>query len=471
MLILGVLTTWSLATARYGGPDEPGHVLRAAAVARGDLLGQPADGLVAGFRSVEVPAALATGDPRCFRHDQRQPARCATAAPGVSGWRRAASSAGTNPPWYYLAVGLPVRAVGDASTVIWYRLVAAALCAAALALGLARAPGRERVGVLMAVAPSAWFLGGAVNPNSLEIALAFVAWVGVARVARAAEVGSVDPPATAELAWIAVPTALMILIRPIAAVAVLTMFVVVAVLVRGRARLGRAGWATVAGPTAAAVLVSWAWNLWSDVVVSDPRAATTEGIRQRVGDALGGIPDTMRELAGSLGWAEFSVPWVLQLVWWSAVIVAAVRAWRLRGSHRAAWLAVAASVVAVPVLFETAFAGRLGFIWQGRYSISTAIGLVVLAPVRRWQGWWVAAAVIAEVGTLWATLRRYTVGTDGSWLLRDQRWHPVVPPLVLTVANAGMMLALALWVTGWFAAGNGPSAGRFGDLLAHDVER
>ena len=449
VLILGVLTTWSLATARYGGPDEPGHVLRAAAVARGELLGRTVDGLVDGFRSAQVPAALATGDPRCYRHDQRVPATCATATPGVTGERRAASSAGTNPPWYYLAVGVPVRVLGDAARVIWYRLAAAAWFAAVLAVALVRARSGVRVSVLLALAPAAWFLGGVVNPNALEIALAAVAWVGAGRVAGHTDAGTDAPPAMAELAWMALPTALMILIRPIAAVAVVTMLVALAVLLHRRGRLGRAGWALLTGPAAVALLACGLWNLWSEVVVRDPRAATNEGIRQRFGDALGGLGDTMRELAGSLGWAEFSVPWPLQLVWWSAVSFAGVTAWHRGGTHRAAWLMVAASVVVVPVAFEAALAGRLGFIWQGRYSVSTAIGLVILAPVRRWRGWWVAAGVIAEVGTLWATLRRYTVGTDGSWLLRDQRWHPGVPPFALLGLNALLMTALGVWVLTW----------------------
>jgi hypothetical protein len=467
-LLLGVFTTWSLATARYGGPDEPGHVLRAAAVARGDLLGEAVDGLVAGFRSVEVPAALTTGDPRCFRHDRREPATCATATRGVSGVRRAASSAGTNPPWYYLAVGLPVRAVGDVSRVSWYRLAAAFWCAAALALAFVRAAPRRRVGLVVALGPAAWFLAGVVNPNALEIALAALAWVGVARV-----LDRVDPtgPSVGDVAWIGVPTALMILIRPVAAVAVVTMLAVAAVLFRTRRGMNRWCWAMLTGPPAAAVLATFAWSEWSGIVVRDPRAASAEGLLHRFGDAAGGTAATLRELAGSLGWAEFSAPWPLQLVWWSAVLGAGIVAWRCRGAQRVAWLVIAASVVAVPVAFETALAGRLGFIWQGRYSISTAIGLVLIAPMR-WarRGWWLGAAMAAEVGSLWATLRRYTVGTNGSWLLRDERWHPGVPPFVLLGLNAVLMLALALWVAGAAAGAAEQSAGAVGDLLAHDVQ-
>ena len=70
-VVLALMLTWSMATARYGGPDEPAHVLRAAAAADGDLVGARVAALAPGYRGVAVPAALATGDPSCFRHDKR----------------------------------------------------------------------------------------------------------------------------------------------------------------------------------------------------------------------------------------------------------------------------------------------------------------------------------------------------------------------------------------------------------------
>ena len=65
--------------ARYGGPDEPAHVVRAHAVAHGDLLGDPVPGLPPGYRAVTVPASLGTGDPACYRHDPTVPSDCAAA--------------------------------------------------------------------------------------------------------------------------------------------------------------------------------------------------------------------------------------------------------------------------------------------------------------------------------------------------------------------------------------------------------
>ncbi|MCU1398473.1 MAG: hypothetical protein JWN62_1582 [Acidimicrobiales bacterium] len=485
---LGLFATWALGTARYGGPDEPAHVLRAASVARGQLLGSAVDGLVGGFRAVEVPTALATGDPRCFRHDRRQPATCAVADAGVSGLRTAATSAGTYPPWYYLMVGVPVRWFGGAADVVWYRLVAAGWCAVAIAAAMARARRTGMLLVVAAIAPASWFLFGVVNPNSLEIALALLAWVGVERVRVALRDTPGHPPiARSEMWWIGAPAGLAIAIRPVALAAVATMVVVLAVLESvgrrdampgaaenaRRSRIDRRAWAVLLAAPAIAVGATAAWSLWSDVVVTDQRAASTLGPLARLAHSAAGTAQTIRELAGSLGWLEFSAPWIAQAAWWAAVGVVGTAVWRRGGATRAAWWLVAASMLGVPIVFETVLAGQSGFIWQGRYSIPTAIGLVIVGStdaaagtLRRSSPWWrrsralfVGGGALAEILTFWSVLRRYAVGSSGSWLFRGQQWHPQVPPLALIAVNAVLVCCLwiaCMWPEGWGSRENDP---------------
>ncbi len=177
-------------TGRYGGPDEPAHVLRAHAVANGDLLGAPADGLPPGYRTVTVPAGLGTGDPACYRHDPDVPSGCADGE--RDGEVTVSSSAGTNPPLYYALVGLPPRLLGVADDPLAYRLSAAALVAIVLGLVVARlgVHGDHAVLVAALITPSCWFLWGVVNPNAIEIALVALAATGatgaMARLARLA---------------------------------------------------------------------------------------------------------------------------------------------------------------------------------------------------------------------------------------------------------------------------------------------
>jgi hypothetical protein len=447
---LGLLTTWSLATARYGGPDEPAHVLRAAAVAQGDLLGSPVPGLVDGFRSVRVPAALATGDPRCFRHDKRMPATCAVADADVTGLRSAATSSGTYPPWYFAMVGLPVRLLGDVSSVVWYRLVAASWCAIVLGVALVRARRAVPILVLASLTPAVWFLCGVVNPNALEVALLLLAWVGVERLRNTMD-ATISVPRISDMWWIGAPAALAIAIRPIAAVAVGTVIVTILILCHGARRLDRRRLVALTLGPALAVVADLAWSTWSSLTVSDSRAASSLGVLGRFDEAVSGVTDTMRELSGSLGWLEFSAPWPAQLLWWSLVLVTAVAVCVRGGAVLRAWSMIAASVVVVPVAFETLLAGRIGFIWQGRYSIPTALGLVIVgsgelreALGKRWCRRSLAAALaLVEIVTFWSVLRRYAVGSDGSWLLADARWHPQVSPLLLICVNA----VLVGWIT------------------------
>ena len=57
--------------------------------------------------------------------------------------------------------------------------------------------------------------------------------------------------------------------------------------------------------------------------------------------------------------------------------------------------------------------------------------------------WLAIASGLAEVLTLWATLRRYTVGVHGSWFFVHSRWQPPLPPFVLLGLNAALFVAVA----------------------------
>ena len=453
VVAFGLLLTWSLGIGRYGGPDEPAHVLRSASVAAGELVGTEVPALAPGFRGVTVPGALATGDPACFRHDAEASPMCAQATE-AAGTRRAATSAGTYPPLYYALVGLPVRALGHAGESQWYRIVAALWCALALAIAMLRARRLPmNVVVLAAVPPAAWFVFGVVNPNAAEIALALVAWVSVVRL-RYASAGGASPTA---LLWVSVPMALAIAMRPIAVLPFGAMAVVMWIDRRSRrAEVLRTSWASAsavfAAPAiaAASVLV---WNWYSHVALRDARAAAHVSRWQSAKHSMRGILGNARELVASLGWREFSAPVVVQMCWWIIVAIASYALVRRGVRGVGSWLVVVTFGLFSPVAFETIFAQRIGFIWQGRYSIAIAIGLVVLAGdsgfarsqrPHRIRAVLVALTWVIEVGAFWYTLRRYTVGVNGSWLFRDAAWQPGVAPMALVALNAVLIGGLLL---------------------------
>ena len=456
LALLLIIGTWAVGIGRYDGPDEPAHVLRAAAVADGQVRGDAAPGMAGGFRIVTVPASLATGDPSCYRHDATVSARCAGER-NVGDTSRVATSAGINPPLYYAMVGLPLRVFGGSDASGWYRLVAVSWNVLALALVAVRLRRDLRATTWMlaataVVTPAAWFLFGVVNPNGLEIALLLLAWVSVPRLVEAST--SVGVRACL---WVSLPAALAISIRPIAMMAASAVAVVVVILTAGTR-----GWrwpsraALVIPPVVAGVLVA-VWNAWSSLQFDDPRAVVTEDRMTALRSTLGGLGDTVREMVGSSGWLEYSIPSISQFVWWMSAAALCASVWAQRS--RAGVLAAAAwalILVLVPVAFEVTTSGRVGHIWQGRYSIPTLLGLVALAgsssdvPLPRLaRHWWFALAA-AEIIAFWSTLRRATVGTAGPWWLSpagETSWAPAIPARALLSIHIVIVssAATAMW--------------------------
>lgn len=460
-----IAVSWSLSIGRYGGPDEPAHVVRAAAVGRGELGGDTVPSMASGFRVVEVPATLATGTPSCYRHDARIPATCA-AGHRATGTVRAATAAGINPPTYYVAIGVPVHWLGDSADTTWYRVVAASWTAAwILVAAFASRPLRssQRLAFALIVPPAAWFLGGVVNPSAWEVAACALAWIGVARVA--ARPGAV---AVADAGWIGVGAAIAISVRSVAVLWVATMAVVLAILTLRRVRWTRCAAAAALGPIALAVACVLVWNRWIGLELHDDRTATADGLLTRVRTSLAGTRETLHEMVGTLGWSEYSAPGVVQALWWAGAATLLVLAWRRGRRHRAALVAWGAGVLLGPVAFEVATARDVGYIWQGRYSIGVTIGLAAMlgaggrsdadtsaspAPRGRRRTQVVAVPValltVAEVATFWSVLRRATVGSAGSWWPSTPAgsWSPPVDARVLLLGHVVVAITAAIAIT------------------------
>ena len=439
--------TWAFSIARYGGPDEPAHVIRAAAAAHGDIRGKPVDGFESGYRQVSVSTALASGDPACFRHAENTDSSCAVVA-GDTGVVEVATSAGGAPPWYYVVVGALARMLSNGRRVLAYRMAAVLLCAGILGYALARA---RRYGgaawLVVSLTPSAWFLIGVVGTSGIEIALVALALVeAVGRFhARAAP---------ASLAHVTVPLAICLLLRPAAFVDVAVVALIVApTLTRP------VGWrrlTTIMGPLIAAGIATLAWSRWISLVVRDRRTADSTSLATALGHSLQGIPLTVHQTIGALGWNEFYAPPAAQLVWYATLVCAVY--WVVARSSDRWWHARwAVAALLLPTLVEVLGHRRIGEIWQGRYSIPFAIGGVLYAsrgaaPSRAVLRAMVIVASFAEVLTVWHTLRRYMVGLDGSLTLQHAAWHPPLNPWLLLVVNAAAMAWLATVALG--PAGN-----------------
>ncbi len=429
--------TWAFAIARYGGPDEPAHVIRAAAVAHGDLLGQPVEGLEPGYRMVTVPIALASGDPSCYRHHETTTAACAVAATGTT-TVQSATSAGTTPPWYYAIVGLIARLLSDGRGVLAYRMVAVLLCAVILGQALARSHRYDAGAWLVAaLTPSAWFLIGVVGTSGIEVALVLLALVEA--------VGRFHRTSTTSPARVTVPLAVCLLLRP---AAVIDIAVVALFLAPTLPRpFTRRSLVPLVAPFAVVGVATLAWTHWTDFVFRDRRTADTNTWTTTLDRALRGIPKAAHQALGALGWNEFFAPLAAQ-VFWVATLALAVW-WVFTHAPDRWWHARwAAAGLLLPAIVELVIHESIGPIWQGRYSIVFATGGVLYAarvtpPSRSVMRAVVTAAACAEVLTLWHTLRRYMVGLDGSLTLQHAAWQPPLNAWLLIAINGAAMAWLA----------------------------
>ena len=430
--------TWAFAIARYGGPDEPAHIVRAAAVAHGDLLGQPVGGFEPGYRQVTVPAALASGDPACYRHSETTTADCAVAE-GGAGTARVATSAGASPPWYYAIVGLITRLLSDGRSVLAYRMAAVLLCAVLLGHAVARSV-RYGAGpwIVAALTPSAWFLIGVVGTSGIELALVLAAVVEA--------LGRFHDGRSASLARVTVPLAVCLLLRPAAFIDVALVALMLLPTLPRPFTQRSLGW--LVGPFAVVGVASLAWNRWTNLVFRDRRTSDTNAWVTTLDRSLHGIPKMAHQAIGALGWNEFFAPNVAQILW---VATLAVAVWWVVTRATARWWHVGwlAAGLLLPTVIDVLVHRQIGAIWQGRYSIMFAMGGVAYAaragaPTRSVGRGIVIAAGCAEVLTLWQTLRRYMVGLDGSFTLQHASWHPPLNPWLLIAINAAAIAWLGV---------------------------
>jgi hypothetical protein len=190
-----------------------------------------------------------------------------------------------------------------------------------------------------------------------------------------------------------------------------------------------------------------AWNRWSGFVFSNRSTADSDSLVAALGRSLGDIPTTVHQAIGALGWNEFHAPFLSQAVWVATLAFAVY--WTFIHSPQRWWHVYwAIAALLLPTMVEVVIHGRIGPVWQGRYSIAFALGGVLYAgtcaiPPRAVMRGFLIAAVCAEVLTLWHTLRRYMVGLDGSMTLLDPSWTPPLNPWLLLAVNAAAMSWLA----------------------------
>lgn len=428
---------WAVATPIAAAPDEPDHLIKAAAVAHGQLIGS------AGGSRVQVPAYVAfTPAQTCYAFKPLVSAKC---SPNPSGDTAktvtSATSAGLYNPVYYLLVGWPSLLFHDDTGVYAMRLVSAILSSLFLALTVMMvSTWRKRMlgllGVAVAATPMVFFLSGVVNPNALEATANLAAFVGVLSI-----VLHPNQHLTRERCLIVfVAAALAVNTRGISplwvAIALLTPFILVSwSRVRQIARLGAVR-LTVLGVG----LATGAAMLWTTQSNSLGLAALTP-VSPAIAPPLG-VPapaafmavfsETVeygKGLVGVFGWLDTPAPSATLDLWCVFVggpVLAALIL--LRGRPLALALTLTGSLILLPPITQALYAPIGGIIWQGRYALAlfvcVPVGTAALLGARlRKPSTAVALRLVVLVcfgwfsGQLLAfafTLKRYTVGGIGA---------------------------------------------------------
>lgn len=470
VLAFVAMGAWSFATPLFGAPDEPVHVIKAAAVVRGELVGHLVGGSTDPTATVTVPAFYAgtRNIPACYHRQPTVPASCAPLATGGEAPKRVDIYNARYPPLYYAIVGLPSLLGARDAELYLMRLVSAALSAVFVALAVATAVAWSRsrlaiVGVVIAATPMVLFLGGVVNPAGLEASAAIAVWTAGAILV----LEHLDDPPPGLVAVLGVSACVLELVRSLSPFWLgLTALVLLAVAnLEGLRRFVghrrvRAGLAIVA--VVGVLAVVWilsvrSYDVFSTTPVgySVPESTILEFSFLHNDYYLPGM-------IGVFGWFDTYAPTFTYVVWYGLVgfvTIAAAAVGRLRDAVTLGVFTVA--IVVLPVAISTSQVHRYGFTWAGKDTLPFAVGLPILSAALigrsllaehrgRIAGTVALLAFLAQVAAFFEMLRRYAVGTKGPdfGFLAHPVWKPPVglPGVLLVEVVALGALGLLAYV-------------------------
>lgn len=472
VLLSSLAVCWSIATPISGAPDEPAHIIKAAAVARGELTGKPSST----GQIVHVPRYIAyTPALTCYAFHPQVLPTCSAALTGDQ-WKTVTSTttAGLYNPTYYALVGWPSLIFHDASGVYAMRIVSGLISSLFLAVTLMMIWTWKRrwlsvLGFAAATTPMVFFLNGVVNPNSLETTATLAAFTAVLSIVR-----SPHPRLLTERAAIAtVSAAVAVNMRGLSplwvAIAVLAPFLLASwseTRVLAKKLEVRVAVTVIAIATVAAVV----WIALSNSLAAGLTAPQTAVSGLGVGasplrgfeEIFIGTFDYGQGIVGEFGWLDTPAPTPVFFVW-SALIAALFVAGVvfLRGRSLVFALTLIGGIILLPPLTQAIYITGGGIIWQGRYALPLFVCVVVgLAKLlaeqmpeltgsahRRLVGAVLTAWGLAQFYSFAVALKRYAVGASAtSWkkLLVDPTWSPPGGTILVLSATAVAVVATTI---------------------------
>ncbi len=498
-----VVLTWLLATPRSGGPDEPSHTVRAAALVRGQLDGEASGGV--NSRMFELPGHVGFPDPVCYAFQPYVSAACIADAQAPSGDVLAGTRAATYPVWGHLLPG--IGTLFPSALAPWMaRVFDAVLPVLLIATSLSVAARRGALGAavtLLSVTPMAWFLFGVVNPSGLVVAGGIGLWSALValpatgtgngkfasdrlvRCLLASSWAALILPRRDGLIWAVFVLSIAMLglqLTPRAVWAALgngsravvclsTMAVLgwaatsstndaralfLAPLIPVAAVAARSTWRRLTGNVSAQRLVVGCGLLLGAVVMVLVMSTRNSGFdRYVLRLVIGYTGDNLRGAVGILGWLDTPIPTASLYLF--VLAIGALFGFAFVDGQRSLAVSMAAVVgVAVTASWTLTMLQNndTGTYWQGRYYLPLLVGVPILGSRLRIDGirssrlaalLVTVAAIVTNVG-LAAMMRRFSGGIAGTLL--PWEWDTYGAPLAPVALLVVHMMAW-LWLVTW----------------------
>jgi Predicted membrane protein (DUF2142) len=479
VLLVALASAWSLVTPPGGGADEPAHAIKAAAVAGGELTGEPYPPVGGGARVVEAPASLDALDPTCFAFQPGISADCRPSYEGPDDVEDMVTNAGVSPPVYYALVGGPLRLFPSLDGLYLARLVSGVIAAALVATAVQMAAAARSRFLVVAVAvswtPMAASLTGVINPSALELSAAVLVWVSGLLLVRPNPL-----PGWLErrLIWhFALASALFAVSRqlsPLFLACIVGVLAVAAPWPRLRELVGDRRIWVAAGAVVVSTAFAGGWLVAHPVGDETAVPATAVGGSRALSTPLGHLGVLYEQMIGIFGWLDAAPPAAVVLSWTVAIGVLVLLGAAL-GARRlvVALAAIAAASVVVPTAVAASQMEEYGIIFQGRYILPLGVGVVLIAGraideadrelvdrLSRVVVLVLSLTVVAHLVAIWFAARRFAVGVGGPVFFVREGWTPgislVVPLAVAFVAVPGF--AWWCWRTS-LAGSSAPGAG------------
>ncbi len=482
-LLTALAGTWALSNPMGASPDEPSHIVKAAALVREHTLGTE---VRPGVREVELPRifALTHEMPGCYAFRSSVAASCwPIDLSNLDQVQTTTTTAANYNPLYYLVVGLPSVLPPSLAMLYLMRLMGALLASGLLAMGLrsvAELPTRRWTvaGVAVAMSPMVVFMNSTVNPNAVEASAGLALWLTLFAALR-----NPDPALVARRWWRAGFLVVWLVNAKAFSALFLAIIVLTVVVLVGwppvRAVLtDRRSWPGLAlGTVGSGFALGWI-ALNGAVSGGDTVLFPDLTFGPALDSVLRLTTSYYNAMIGRFGWYDTPAPGlvyslVTATLWLLVFLALAVG----RRRERLVLVGLGLTVFLVPVLLQVPQASHVGLPWQGRYLLAIAVGVPLLAAVvvdratgvlrRRTSRSLIVlllgAIAVVQLASFGTNLRRYVAGTEAPWFEPvPVPWHPPVPVTVLSVGAVVAVLAvtaLLLWLAdlGQRAETSGPS--------------